>query len=312
VIDYIDPYVSEYYWRLPRSQRPPKHALAYYTARIVEPFALKQVAAIVGVDSSYTEDLFVRYPWLRVEAASIPYGGEPSDFEYIKRHPRTNPVFDPQDGWLHVSYVGRGGPDMLPSLRAVFQAVLAGLERWPEVFRRLRLHFVGTTYAHQAQVQYQVLPLAREMNLDGCVDEHPGRVPYLTAMQILLDSHGLLAVGSESVHYTASKIFPCILAARPLLALFHENSSVVTILKETRASEVVEFGASRPISSTMEDIVESLRNLLALPANSRPPTKWEVFERYTAKAMTGRLAAVFDRVGNLDNSRLPMTPEATG
>ena len=74
VIDYIDPYVTEYYWKLPRSQRPPKHALAYYTARVVEPFALKQGAAVVGVDTSYTADLFERYPWLKVEAASIPYG----------------------------------------------------------------------------------------------------------------------------------------------------------------------------------------------------------------------------------------------
>jgi hypothetical protein len=312
VIDYIDPYITEYYWKLPRSLRPPKHALAYYTARVLEPFALKQVAAIVGVDNSYTAGLFERYPWLKVEATGIPYGGEPADFDYLCQHPRANPVFDPQDGLLHMSYVGRGGPDMLPSLRAVFEAVLAGLQRWPDVFRRLRLHFVGTTYAHEAQVQYQVLPLASELNLEQLVDEHPGRVPYLTAMQIMLDSQALLAVGSESVHYTASKIFPCILAARPLLAVFHEKSSVVTILKETQASEVVEFGISRPISATVGDIAGQLRNLLALPRDSRPPTKWEVFERYTAKAMTGRLAAVFDRVASSNSSRLRVAREVSG
>ncbi len=295
VIDYIDPYVTEYYWKLPRSQRPPKHALAYYTARVVEPFALKRVAAVVGVDTSYTADLFARYPWLKVEAASIPYGGEASDFEYVRHHPRTNPVFDPRDGLLHMSYVGRGGPDMRPSLRAVFQGVLAGLERWPDLFRRLRVHFVGTTYAHEAQVQYQVLPLAREMSLDQYVDEHPPRVSYLTAMQIMLDSHVLLAVGSESPHYTASKIFPCILAARPLLAVFHENSSVVTILKETKAGEAVQFGESRPVLATIDDIAQHLRNLLALPPGSCPATRWEVFERYTARAMTARLAEVFAR-----------------
>jgi hypothetical protein len=312
VIDYIDPYVSEYYWKLPRSQRPPKHALAYYTARVLEPFGLKRVSAIVGVDTSYTADLFKRYSWLKVEATGIPYGGEPADFDYLRQHPRVNPVFDPQDGLLHVSYVGRGGPDMLPSLRAVFEAVLAGLERWPDLFRRFRLHFVGTTYAHEAQVQYQVLPLATELNLEQVVDEHPGRVPYLTAMQIMLDSQALLAVGSESVHYTASKIFPCILAGRPLLAVFHEKSSVVTILNETQASEVIEFGESRPISATVEDIAKQLRDLLALPRDSHSPTRWEVFERYTAKAMTGRLAVVFDRVASSNSSRLRMAREVSG
>jgi hypothetical protein len=295
VIDYIDPYVTEYYWKLPSSQRPPKHALAYYTARVVEPFALKRVAAIVGVDTSYTADLFARYRWLQVEAASIPYGGEPADFEYVRRNPRPNPVFDPRDGSLHMSYVGRGGPDMLPTLRAVFNAVLAGLERWPHLFRRLRMHFVGTTYAHEAQMQYQVLPLARELKLEQYVDEHPGREPYLTAMQIMLDSDVLLAVGSESPHYTASKIFPSILSARPMLAVFHENSSVITILKETQAGEAVQFGDGRPIHAMVDEIAVRLRNLLELPPGSSPPTSWEVFERYTARAMTTRLAEVFDR-----------------
>jgi hypothetical protein len=311
VIDYIDPYVTEYYWRLPRSKRPPKHALAYYTARVIEPFALKNAAAVVGVDTSYTADLFERYPWLKVEATGIPYGGEPADFDYLRQHPRANPVFDPSDGLLHVSYVGRGGPDMLPTLRAVFEAVVVGAKRWPDLFRRLRMHFVGTTYAHDAQVQYQVLPLARELGLEKVVDEHPGRVAYLTAIQIMLDSHALLAVGSESVHYTASKIFPCILAARPLLAAFHEKSSVVTILKETQASEVIEFGESRPVSGTVEDIAGRLRSLLALPPNSRPATKWEVFERYTARAMTARLAAVFDKASS-NMSRSPMAREVNG
>lgn len=295
VIDYIDPYVTEYYWKLPQARRPPKHALAYWTARVVEPFALKRVAAVVGVDGSYTADLFTRYPWLKVEAASIPYGGEPADFEYVRRHSRGNPVFDPHDGWLHMSYVGRGGPDMLPSLRAVFQAILVGLERWPELFQRLRLHFVGTTYAHEAQVQYQVLPLVREMKLERYVDEHPGRVPYLTAMQIMLDSHALLAVGSESPHYTASKIFPNILAARPLLAVFHEKSSVVGILKETQAGEIVTFGDGRPAAGKTEEIAQQMRRILELSPGAHPPTNWAAFEQYTARAMTERLAAVFDR-----------------
>jgi hypothetical protein len=299
VIDYIDPYITDYYWKLPRSERPPKHALAYYTARVLEPFALKRVAAVVGVDTSYTADLFRHYPWLRVEATGIPYGGEPADFDYVRRHPRKNPAFDKADGLLHVSYVGRGGGDMLPSLRAVFQAVIVGLGRWPDLFHRLRMHFVGTTYhAREGYMQYQVLPLARELNLEQYVDEHPGRVPYLTAIQILLDSHVLLAVGSESPHYTASKIFPCILAARPLLAVFHEKSSVISILKETQAGEAVQFGDDRPVLGTVDEIATRLHDFLALLSDTHPPTRWEAFERYTARAMTARLAEVFDKAAN--------------
>jgi hypothetical protein len=48
----------------------------------------------------------------------------------------------------------------LPALRAVFEAVKLGLQRRPELFNRLRLHFVGTTYAPDAAGQYQMLPAA--------------------------------------------------------------------------------------------------------------------------------------------------------
>jgi hypothetical protein len=153
---------------------------------------------------------------------------------------------------------------------------------------------VGTTYAYRAEGQYQVLQLARELKLEPYVDEHPGRVPYLTALQIMLDSHALLMVGSELPHYTASKVFPYIVSARPLLVIVHEKSSVVTILRETNAGEVVTFGDNRPVLTMTDEIAQHLRDLLALPPGARPHTRWEAFERYTARAMTARLVKVFD------------------
>jgi hypothetical protein len=294
VIDYIDPVVTDYYWKLPRSQRPPKYAISYALARLIEPFALKHVSQLVGVDTSYTAGAFARYHWLAgVEATGIPYGGEPADFQYLRQHPRGNRFFDKNDGRLHVSYVGRGGVDILPALRAVFEAVKLGLQRRSELFNRLRLHFVGTTYAPDAAVQYQMLPAAKDAGIESLVDEHPGRVPYLDAMQILLDSHALLVLGSESAHYTASKIFPYILADRPLLAVFHEESSVVRILRETQAGDVIAFREARSLGEKVNQIATSLHEILS--RSSKPPTRWEAFDPYTARAMTSRLAQVFDK-----------------
>src|SRR3984893_16579329 len=135
---------------------------------------------------------------------------------------------------------------MIQALRALFRAVHLGRQQAPELFGRMRMHFVGTTYAPNAEGQYQVLPLAREFGLEDLIDEHPGRVQHLDAIQILLDSHALVVVGSEAPHYTASKIFPYILAAKPLLAVFHEDSSAVKLLEETRAGRAVTFSAARP------------------------------------------------------------------
>ena len=296
VIDYNDPVVTDYYWKLPPSQRPPKYAMAYALARLMEPFALKNVSQLVSVDESYMTDVFKRYPWLGVaEAVAIPHGGEPADFDYLRQHPRKNTLFNKDDGLLHFSSVGRAGVDMIPTLRSVFRAIKLGMQRAPDLFSRLRLHFVGTSYAHAAASRPEVLPIAKAEGVESLVDEHPLRVPYLDAIQVMLDSDALLAVGSESAHYTASKIFPCILADKPLLAIFHENSSVVRILQETRAGDVITFGNGCSVGDKTGEIVELLQQTLSLPRGSRPPTQWEAFEPYTVRAMTSRLAKVLDK-----------------
>lgn len=296
ILDYNDPVLTEYYWKLPRAQRPPKWALVYAMYRFMEPFALKRVDQLVGVDNSYMAGLFANYECLQnVEATPIAFGVEPSDFAYVRRHPRPNLVFDRADGYFHISYVGRGGPDMNAALRALFEAIRMGRQSTPELYKRVRIHFVGTTYAPKAEGLYQVLPLARECGVDDIVEERPARVQHLDAIQILLDSDALVVVGSEAPHYAASKIFPYILAAKPLLAIFHEESSAVKLLHETCAGNAVTFGANRPPLSIVGEIGTVLQELLRLPAGWRPPTNWEKFEPYTARAVTARLAEVFDR-----------------
>lgn len=118
----------------------------------------------------------------------------------------------------------------------------------------------------------------------------------------MLDSNALLLIGSVEPHYTASKIFPYILAVRPLLAIFHEKSNVLTILNQTQAGYVVKFGDDRPVQNTVEEIAKHLRQLLALPPGFHPPTRWEEFAPYTARAMAARLASVFNSsVGACDS-----------
>lgn len=296
ILDYNDPILTEYYWKLPRSQRPPKWALVYAMHRFLEPFALKCADQLIGVDDSYMAGLFKNYSWLRgVKATPVAFGVEPQDFEYVRQHRRPNPLFTPRDGLFHMSYVGRGGPDMVAALRALFTAVQRGREKAPQLYQQLRMHFVGTTYAPNAAGKYQVLPIARECGVDDIVEERPGRVQHLDAIQILLDSDALVVLGSEAPHYTASKIFPYILAAKPLLAVFHEDSSAVKLLEETRAGKAVTFSAARPPLSVFGEIESALQDLLTAPPGSHPSTDWKKFEPFTARAVTARLAEVFDR-----------------
>lgn len=297
VVDFIDPWVTEYYWTVPKDKRPPKWAMFYTLSRILEPFSLKKVSHIVGVSKGTTDSVVSRYRHLTEDdATEIPYGGEASDFEYLRKRPRRNEIFDPQDGFFHISYIGAYPTGMEPTVRALFRAAKAGLERNPELFRRLRFHFVGTTYAPNGNSPYQLKPLARELGIEELVEEHPPRIPYLDALQLQLDSNALMIIGSDAPHYTASKIFPYILAQKPLLTIFHEESSVVKILDETQAGEVIKFSSQKPPHEKIDEITDRLESLLGMYPEDIPQTRWEKFEQYTTRAMAFRLATVFNKV----------------
>ena len=296
ILDYNDPIITDHYSRLPRAKRPPKWAVVRTLYGILEPFALKHVDQIVGVADSYMTGLFSNYPWLQgTKATPIPFGVEPKDFEHVRANPRMNPVFDPKDEYFHISHVGSGGPEIGNVLRAFFKGIQNLRQSCPELFKKVRMHFIGTTYASKAEGLYQILPYAREFGLEDIVEERPQRVSHLEAIQILLDSNALVIVGSEARHYTASKIFPYILAAKPLLAVLHEESHAGKLLQELGAGIAVTFGTGRPLASIVDDIGSAVKELLCAPPNWHPPTQWEKFQPYTASAVTARLAEVFDR-----------------
>ena len=96
--------------------------------------------------------------------------------------------------------------------------------------RDIRLHLFGTSNQSKGD-RHRALPLAAELGLSGVVTESPGRLDYLDALAALTHASGILLLGSSEPHYTASKLYPALLARRPVLAVFHEKSSVVSILQ---------------------------------------------------------------------------------
>ena len=296
VVDYIDPWVTDYYWKLAPNLRPPKWLMAYILSRCLEPFALRRAGHITGVSQGTTDQVVKRYPWLSItDATEIPYGSEAGDFEYLRLHPRRNPIFDAQDGKLHVCYIGAYVESMEQTLRAFFAAFHQARQQSPSVFEKVVLHFIGTTYSTNGSDPFRVTAIARDCGVAERVEEHPQRVPYLDALQIMLDARVLILLGSAEPHYTASKVFPSILAERPLLTVFHEESSVVQILRDTQAGEVVQFNSQSPPGTKVAEIAARLEQLLELSNHFHSSTNWGAFEQYTARAMTARLAAAFDK-----------------
>lgn len=303
VIDFIDPWVTDYYWTVRPEQRPPRWRFYDKISRILEPIALKSVAQITAVSSGTMDPLLKRYKWFHPsQMTEIPYGIEPDDFTYLRNTEQVNSIFDPDDGYLHMTYPGTFNVSRHKVTRAIFAAIKKGLEHEPERFKRLRLHFIGTTYdpkaADKPENYYQVVPLAVEAGIAELVDEHPARVSYLESLKLLIDSHALLLLGADETHYTASKLFPFMLAQRPLLAVFHESSSVVKIVKETDSGQVLSFSDLNPIEKQVDNLYHQISKLIDMVEdreNYRPTINWDQFEEYTARAMSRRLAEVFEK-----------------
>jgi glycosyltransferase involved in cell wall biosynthesis len=294
VVDFIDPWVSNHSFSVPRTQRPPKWLFAHWLARALEPIALRDVSEIVAVSQGTVEGVFRRYQWLQGKTATeIPYGGEPSDFSYVRQHRRPNRFFLPHDGLLHVGYIGAFTEAMRPIVRALFAAVKLGRESNPTLFGRVRLHFIGTSYG--ATQQKKVEPIAEEIGIGDVVRESPDRIDYLEALSLLLDCHMLLVIGSEEAHYSASKVFPYVLSRRPVFSLLHERSNVVPILRDVQAGEVLTFATAAELATQTDAVMAALERLLRLPPGAEPTTRWDRFEQYTTRAMTQRLATVLDR-----------------
>jgi hypothetical protein len=137
--------------------------------------------------------------------------------------------------------------------------------------------------------------LAKEYGIADLVSEQTDRIPYLQGLALLQSSDAILIIGSDDPSYSASKVYPCILAGRPLLAVLHEASLAGEVIRRCRAGEVVPFGGTETTEDLARRIEPALLRLLYHSREASVATDWTAFASYTARAMTRQQCAVFDR-----------------
>ena len=293
VLDFQDPWLTDYY--RDRALTPPggkmKYVLSNMLGRALEPRVVREAAHIVVVSPAYPDLLRTRYPDLNGKGFTVlPFAAAESDFELAQGSKIDHDVFVPNDGFIHWVYAGVAGAIMGKSLRSFFTALRSKLQREPELRKRLKIHFVGTDYAEPSRARKTVEPIAAEFDLTGMVDERTDRLPFLATLKLLSDADALLVFGSDDPSYTASKIFPYILARRPLLVLVHEGSPIVNIVNRTRSGVVVTFNSDEAPT----DVAARIGNQwFDLPV-TESKTDWKEFDKYSARSMTERLCAIFD------------------
>jgi hypothetical protein len=309
VLDYQDPWVGAWGRTVGGGPAGEPDAKSRWSRRLgqwLEPVAARAADAITAVSEETYEAVRARHPALAHTAClALPIGGEPGDFEHVRRTSRPNPYFDPSDGNIHICSVGTVLPLGGETLRAVLRALGELRDHRPHLYERIRLHFFGTSNETRADARERVRPVAESLGVGDHVHEVAPRIGYLDAVTVQTQASAILMMGSSERHYTASKLYPGLLAARPVLAVYHAGSSVSEILRRAArppAARLITYDDAARAERRVDLIATALSEIAADPSYEARAVDLEVLAEFSAHALAGRLAKLLDEAAR---ARLP-------
>ena len=288
VLDYQDPWVQS-------TAKPAllwtKAGLAHWLARKLEPGAVAQADALTAV-SDATLDTLRERRLIRagIPQEVIPIGADENDHAIAAQAGRSQ--IPRELGVFQLLYPGTLTDRMLPALRAVLLAAktlaASGL--------KLRVHLIGTSAQPNGTDSLGVGRLVAEIGVSDLVRLEPRRIPYLDALRTMQDADALLLLGSTDSHYTASKIFPCWLAKKPILGLFHAASTVTQLAAELGGVSLVTYDEQAGAETRIEAVGAALRGIVERGLAGLPVRNLQAFEPHSARGVARAYASLFNRV----------------
>jgi hypothetical protein len=296
IIDMQDPWHSTYYQDKTKNERPAKYWFSYRLNKYLEPIAMKNVSGIISVSEAYIKTLQERYQNINsIPSSTITFGAFKKDFDIAKENLSVIPsVITPIKNSLNIVYVGRGGYDMQAAVILLFKAFKKGLEKSPEIFQCIKIHFLGTCYAPAGKGKKSIKPLADEMGIGDYIAEETDRIPFYQTLNTLKSANILFIPGSDDPQYTASKIYPYILAQKPLISLFHSESSAAKIIAECQIGLPLTFDMTEELIT--DYIIKYIISIVEGKGTLLPKTLSASFEKYSAENMTKLQVDLFEEV----------------
>jgi len=290
VLDYQDPWVSD--WNREQSYLS-KQGLAHWLASRLEPGAVAAADAVTTVSDETLQTLRGR-KLLRdgLPVETIPIGGDENDHAVASKIGHS--MISKTAGDFALAYLGTITERMLPTVRTLFRAVRLAVDANPP--GRLALHFIGTSAQANGRDMHSLLSLARSCGMEHQFHLEPRRIGYLDALRSMQEADTLLLIGSTDSHYTASKIFPCWLSGKPIIALFHARSTVNNIAQELGGVRIITYEDPDGLEAQTNEVATALREVSEQRSAAVPPRHESAFAPYSAKAVAGRYAALFDRL----------------
>ncbi len=295
VVDIQDPWRTDYYERA-GAPRPPggwKYFFARWQAKRLEARAWRDAAGFISVSESYLAQLRARYPWFAAKpSAVIPFGAPEADFVTARKLTDLAPAFAREPGCTHIVAVGAVGPIMRAAILRLCKSLRAFRDAEPALAARLRFHFIGTSYAPAAYATPSVAPLAFECGVGDLVTESPARIGYFTALRTLLAADAIVIPGSDDPGYNPSKLAPCFLAEKPVLALAPVGSSFEHTVRTLGFASLVPVPGSAQDSTVSDFLRTVLRDPSSLPATRATAL---FASTHTARARTARQCELFSQ-----------------
>ena len=294
VLDFQDPWVSAWGASQPWNS---KAGLSHRLAKALEPRALRSADFVTSVSDIQNAQMAERYPWFDSRRmASIPIGGDPEDFVALRRSPPAEGSEDLDPEFINFSFVGTFMPRSGELMRVLLRSFRRLRAKHPALAARIRLNFIGTSNQPNDFRSYRVRALAEAEGVADVVREIPQRLPYLRALSVLARSDGILLIGSDEPHYTASKIYPALMSGRPFLSLFHRASSAHEILSRAGGGVALAFSlAGEELDALEEPLCEALYTVATAPASLGLADR-TAYAPFEARATAQRFGDIFDRL----------------
>lgn len=290
-IDYIDPWVHVF----PGSDKIfSRHWFSTKLAKWLEPKAVKRAALITGVAEGYYAGVQKRNPHLLHSClfGAMPYGGEETDHNQLHQL-QLIPYLFTKNNKLQLVYAGA----MLPKAYAPLEEIFKAMAEAGETFAAVEFHFIGTGKTPNDAEGYNIKPLAEKYGLwNKVVFEYPKRIPYLDVLVHLAVADAVFILGSTEPHYTPSKTYQAVLSGKPILAVLHSQSTAVHVLRDSAAGVVLSFAGEPDLATIKAEWNSNWQQFLLFKSNfTKSQVRMQVFEQYSAKAVTQQLATLLDR-----------------
>lgn len=252
-MDYQDPWVNSYYDEHPSVPKPGgtvKYWLMHQVDKLAERYVVAACDGFLAVSADYLTALGHRYGGSVVAKPCLvrTFPAEPAEMQKVVVAGDAHAT-RPAQTWR---YIGRGGADMAKAATAFFRAWERAIAAGDVAVDAIRFEARGTSYARADRAEPTLAPLVQGSVLAGNVTELTDRLAYGAMLGALAQSDALIVFGSDDAAYTASKIYPYLLAGRPLLAIFHRDSSVVGLMQQVGGGVCVAFSTDMPVDELAE------------------------------------------------------------